>query len=626
VRANATSSVPEWRKPGDQDPNPRQRKPSTREGNRGNKRGRGGGRGGNAGGPSRKDPTPASQDTAAPAPKLVVDPPTATNTPPEPSPTTKPNSRPKAIRRHSAAVSEDSTSVSSQTSARPPNRRKRSQQGRPSTATPNTPSKLLNVQTLNRKASTGPSSPNLAKDLPPHLATADSTPTPTELKSDIDALVERVRAVAMDRPHTPGSHIDWADDDDSLPDLNEWGYTEGVAAPVKAEEPLASIPPILEDAPLQSVIPEVKIEGEPSPDATQSQDGKLGPVPDATPRTHKVQKTRSKRGTRSRGNSRTQQLPPALNLADSVSQSSSLSPIQPTTATTIPHTSRPQGPKRQNSNQGQNPRNNQGQANSRDNNGSGNGGGRQRGQNGAAVASPMRNSFPAKTGPKADHTPPVQSRPPAQDHSDIAHSVTNPSTEPDPRPVDFKGKKVPEDEGKLIPIETPRNTDTDNPNPNPTATNPSPHELEPARTNVKHNSYNQNNKRNSYNPSHTRSHTYGGRTQGGPPPPHSAPTPSFPHHSSNNNPTSPNSQNPRSPNSRHSPGVRSSGLGPTPRSLGYERHNRNHSSPPGVGGATRPPHLTRPVLTGDALSRLARSLGSAPGSPKRDPPVPPPAS
>ena len=48
-----------------------------------------------------------------------------------------------------------------------------------------------------------------------------------DVRNDIDALVERVRAVAMDnRPSTPRSHIDWAvDDDDTLPDLDDWGVT-----------------------------------------------------------------------------------------------------------------------------------------------------------------------------------------------------------------------------------------------------------------------------------------------------------------------------------------------------------------------------------------------------------------
>ena len=429
----------------------------------------------------------------------------------------------------------------------------------------------------------------------------------------------------MDRPHTPGSHIDWADEDDRLPDLNEWGYTEDMTAPVQPEGASTSIPPILEDVPLQPVIPEVKVEGEPSPDETKSQDAGPGPISDPPPQMHKVQKTRSKRGARLRGDSRTQQSPPAVNPTDLVSQGPSLSPIQPAAATTISHTTKPQGQKRQNSNQGQNSRNNQGRTNPRDN--GGNNGGRQRGQNGVVVASPTRNSFNTKTGPKANHTPPVQSQAPAQGQSpDIVHPPTNPSTESNPKPLESKGETFPDDERKETPIETPRGTDTNDP-PNPTATNPTLRELDPINDNPQPNSpKNQTNKRNSYNPSHARAHTYGGRTQNSLQPPHSAPTSSFPHNSSDANPTPP--RHPRSPNLRHSPGMRTSGLGPIPKSAGYERHNRNHSSPSGVGGATRAPHQSRPVLTGAALSRLARTLelGSAPGSPKKDPPAPPPAS
>lgn len=60
------------------------------------------------------------------------------------------------------------------------------------------------------------------------------------MRNDIDALVERVRAVAMDnnRPSTPGSHshIDWAgDDDDSLPDLDDWGVTPATFASSKSD-------------------------------------------------------------------------------------------------------------------------------------------------------------------------------------------------------------------------------------------------------------------------------------------------------------------------------------------------------------------------------------------------------
>lgn len=64
------------------------------------------------------------------------------------------------------------------------------------------------------------------------------------MRNDIDALVERVRAVAMDnRPSTPGSHIDWAgDDDDSLPDLNDWGVnTATFGTTTKSEDMISPI-------------------------------------------------------------------------------------------------------------------------------------------------------------------------------------------------------------------------------------------------------------------------------------------------------------------------------------------------------------------------------------------------
>jgi hypothetical protein len=77
------------------------------------------------------------------------------------------------------------------------------------------------------------------------IANPPSSANPSsDVKADIDAFVERVRASAManHRPGTPGSHIDWADDDDSLPDLNDWG--------IKSPAPLTShamISPILVD-------------------------------------------------------------------------------------------------------------------------------------------------------------------------------------------------------------------------------------------------------------------------------------------------------------------------------------------------------------------------------------------
>ncbi|KAJ3514344.1 hypothetical protein NMY22_g14763 [Coprinellus aureogranulatus] len=72
-----------------------------------------------------------------------------------------------------------------------------------------------------------PTAPQGGRDAPPHISRGDSGDrSPAEMKANIDALVEHVRSVAMadNRPTTPGSHIDWAgDDDDSLPDLNDWG-------------------------------------------------------------------------------------------------------------------------------------------------------------------------------------------------------------------------------------------------------------------------------------------------------------------------------------------------------------------------------------------------------------------
>lgn len=44
------------------------------------------------------------------------------------------------------------------------------------------------------------------------------------------------------RPNTPGSHIDWADEDDSLPDLDDWGVTTKPTAMVES-----AISPILVD-------------------------------------------------------------------------------------------------------------------------------------------------------------------------------------------------------------------------------------------------------------------------------------------------------------------------------------------------------------------------------------------
>lgn len=108
-----------------------------------------------------------------------------------------------------------------------------------------------------RKARSGPSSPHtkesLSKNTPPHLS-AGPTVTSFSTTANIDSLVEHVRALAMDhRPSTPGSHIDWAgDEDDSLPDLDDWGVSTSTVA---SAEPNTSTATNTEKAQLQLMSP-----------------------------------------------------------------------------------------------------------------------------------------------------------------------------------------------------------------------------------------------------------------------------------------------------------------------------------------------------------------------------------
>ncbi|KAJ7499131.1 proline/serine-rich protein [Mycena latifolia] len=131
------------------------------------------------------------------------------------------------------------------TAPRPSNRRRRSQQlNSKGNATP-AASLKVNVPPLNdnllrpQNRLVPHSAPPPSKDTPPHLAGT------FDMRNNIDALVERVRAVAMDnRPSTPGSHIDWAgDDDEGLPDLDDWGVKTGTSVGDKDE----MISPIIVD-------------------------------------------------------------------------------------------------------------------------------------------------------------------------------------------------------------------------------------------------------------------------------------------------------------------------------------------------------------------------------------------
>ncbi|KAI0335554.1 hypothetical protein GY45DRAFT_1316902 [Cubamyces sp. BRFM 1775] len=245
-------------------------RPGRGAGGRGGRGGRGGGR---AGGPNspRPDDKPSKQNGDQPKdqPKKDLPPPTSTSSATSisdvssslpPKPQTRPNNSKPPARKPSESKQPrklppivvnppPASSNNAPPSATTPNRarRKRSQNkgSTSSVASKKSPSSESSTSLLRVEKS-----PVITKDLPPHLAPPPPAETPSfDIKHDIDALVERVRAVAMDRPHTPGSHIDWAgDDDDSLPDLDDWGVknVNEKSSTVPAQSDLIS--PILVDA------------------------------------------------------------------------------------------------------------------------------------------------------------------------------------------------------------------------------------------------------------------------------------------------------------------------------------------------------------------------------------------
>ncbi|KAI0092620.1 hypothetical protein BDY19DRAFT_494932 [Irpex rosettiformis] len=134
-------------------------------------------------------------------------------------------------------LSSSNTSSSPSISPRTPNRRKRSNAHKTAPAPPAAPTSHARRQSTaseqNSTHAVEKPPPAPLRELPPHMASAQSFSGPLDIAHNIDALVERVRAVAMDRPHTPGnhSHFDWAgdDEDDSLPDLDDWGVTSSLS-------------------------------------------------------------------------------------------------------------------------------------------------------------------------------------------------------------------------------------------------------------------------------------------------------------------------------------------------------------------------------------------------------------
>ncbi|KAH9002375.1 hypothetical protein EDB86DRAFT_299319 [Lactarius hatsudake] len=179
-------------------------------------------------------PPPSLDLTAKPKPTVRRAQHAANNLPSLTIEPASPTVNPSGSAPHSASTS----------SSRPTARRRRSHNNKSSAVTLS--SENLTVEALAsvmkaRKARTSPSSPHgppkapASKDAPPHLS-AGPTVTTFSTKTNIDSLVEHVRALAMDhRPSTPGSHIDWADEDDSLPDLDDWGVSPGSGTPAGAD-------------------------------------------------------------------------------------------------------------------------------------------------------------------------------------------------------------------------------------------------------------------------------------------------------------------------------------------------------------------------------------------------------
>ncbi|KAG6855047.1 hypothetical protein C0991_005976 [Blastosporella zonata] len=261
-------------------------------------RGRGSGRGrggrGGRGGPREIKPgddsttdkpniTSTSKSTATPIAKPVSLPAPSASEKTAPASTVPAAVRPKGNPRRASRsnppavvlpVSADT--ANNPNASRSSNRRRRSQSGKPAPtlAKINVPSHDDNL--LRPQRPRMGSVPHTApiKDAPPHLPGS-----PFQKRADIDALVERVRAVAMDnRPNTPGSHIDWAgSDDDSLPDLEDWGIPSTKV--VKNENGLISPLAVSGLRPL----PGVTIDGEISPPHPKSPSSDASNQPDTAP-------------------------------------------------------------------------------------------------------------------------------------------------------------------------------------------------------------------------------------------------------------------------------------------------------------------------------------------------------
>ncbi|GLB33602.1 hypothetical protein LshimejAT787_0104860 [Lyophyllum shimeji] len=537
---------------------------------RGNGRGRGG-RGGRGGGKETKPigaessgdkANTTSKNAPTPVTKPVALPPPATSVTP-PAPTTAlasgrhkgANSRRASRTIPTVAVPQPNAATdvpgSPSTSRSQNNRRRRSQSSKPaSTNLPkiNVPSRDDNLPRPQRlRMGQAPHSAPI-KDAPPHLPGGSF-----DMRSNIDALVERVRAVAMaeNRPSTPGSHIDWAgDDDDSLPDLDDWGVTTAVGPAEKAE----LISPIVVDG--LKPLPDVTIEPQVSPPPPQSPELAKEPTPNGV---------LESRGLKGPPEPTTQ---PSVTASD-VSDLDEVHVATPVTTTQQPLTSAP-----------------------------------------AIAKVSLHPSLPPKPVVRADMSSILlNSRQGPGATSMREHSITSPLVVTDkPAPVSDPLSAEPavsasepavmvertrSEQGLSESVHAPPAQDTNREDPFANLSSrgglttsihaPAPSgilETKSAPSNIS--SYSST---TCEHRTHTRAHTVGR--------PPSFPRPEF--------------------------GGRPSRSGySTPRgghSAGY--HSRTHSTPPAGLHSQRSPNTHRPVITGDAISRLARTIGNTTVSPGR---------
>lgn len=153
-----------------------------------------------------------------------------------------------------------------------------------------------------------------------------------DIRHDVDSLVDHVRTMAMEgnRSSSPATHIDWAgDDDDSLPDLEDWGISSNKVVDIgdkaaKTDEPATeSEVDKVGDSSLSSSVGSMVV-------TSMTQDTTSSPIDSIPPSTSPTNSTARARGERKRergrGRDKEKKGP-----ASAVSPSTSKSTLQNTT-------------------------------------------------------------------------------------------------------------------------------------------------------------------------------------------------------------------------------------------------------------------------------------------------------